>query len=92
MAPKLLWPEPPRTSRGLNAHARPRLISSRLQLLRAGDWHALVHDMPPPPAVDGLVSAVPQRPGLVTPQRAKAVVVATQHGLLTKAWRQIWGY
>eukprot|EP00971_Amphidinium_carterae_P231120 4586652-Amphidinium_carterae.1 len=44
LAPRILWPAPPRVqgARGLSPNARPRLIKERLVLLHEGRWDELL--------------------------------------------------
>ena len=94
LAPRLLWPMPPRqTGQRLAAHAKPRLVQKRLDMLSSGQWLPLVsltlcdleednaeEDKPPMPA------------GLLTRQNVKLVERATKQGRLSVAWRQLWSH
>eukprot|EP00971_Amphidinium_carterae_P306803 6097283-Amphidinium_carterae.1 len=93
LAPRLLWPAPPKPAEGarLPPFARPHLIKHRLHLLHSGQWRTLldtVLEVPLwRPAKD-----VAANPGTVTPAAAKRIAAAAKEGKIGTAWKQLWSY
>eukprot|EP00971_Amphidinium_carterae_P153696 3047605-Amphidinium_carterae.1 len=93
LAPRLLWPAPPRENnpRGLSPNARPRLIKERLVLLHEGRWDELF-ELALETNTAEAVPSPPHNPGTITPQAAKALLRAARDGRIGPAWKQLWSH
>eukprot|EP00971_Amphidinium_carterae_P035279 694516-Amphidinium_carterae.1 len=98
LAPRCLWPEPPREKgQQLPPNARPQLIQQRVQVLYSGNWAELLDPLVrnlPEPRPDHTTSTRrgPQTPGLIQPGDARRILQTAQDGRVTTAWNQLFGY
>ena len=94
IAPRLLWPMPKKeVGERLAAHAKPRLVLARLDLLTSGRWLDLIHlTLPHAEDVEEEAARPPLPPGLLTPAQLRLIEKATQQGRLAIAWRQLWSH
>ena len=92
LAPRWLWPEPPRVGRSLAPRSRPNLIKQRAAWLQCGRWEDMLQALIPVKEVAvGAVAAV-RHPGMLDEKAVQQLMNKARRGQAAKGWKQLWSW